>query len=151
MTLPQFPHSLARQQMEEIINTSTGREVEFFYIYSTYACPNPDDSLDPITNTSTLSFCPVCSGTYWIDTFSGITYSGHVTWKYDYKNEFETGGRVFIGDVQVKIMHDEATEDFVKDEVKYIIIDDVTVDIVKITKLGNPANRLIISCKEREE
>lgn len=149
--LPPFPKDLARSQIEEIINTSTGRDVEFFYVYSSMACPNPNDSLDPITNTSTNSFCPICSGVYWIPTYSGITMSGHVTWKFDYKNEFETGGRVFIGDAQVKVMHTSEREDFIKNEVKYLVVDDKTMDIVKTTLLGNPINRIIVSLKEREE
>lgn len=151
MSLPNFPKTLARSQIEEIITNSTGRDVDFFYVYSSYPCPNPDDSYDPVTDTSTNSFCPICSGIYWIPTYSGVTMSGHVTWKFDYKNEFETGGRVFIGDVQVKVMHTEDRERFIKDDVKYLVVDDIVVDIVKITKLGNPPNRLIVSCKEREE
>jgi hypothetical protein len=149
MSLPVLPKNQIKLQIEEIINMSTGRDVEVFYVYSTYACPVCD--LDPITQTSVDSYCETCSGTYWIDIYSGAVWSGHVTWKYDYKNEFETGGRIFIGDVQVKVIHDEGREDLLKNSVKYLIVDDVTVDIVKITKLGNPPNRLIISCKEREE
>lgn len=151
MTLPELPKALIRSQIEEIINTSTGREVEFFYVYSSYACPNPNDSLDPITNQSTNSFCPICSGTYWIDTYSGITMSGHVTWKYDYRNEFETGGKIFIGDAQVKVMHTDDRENFIKNSVKYLVVDSKTMDIVKTTLLGNPINRIVISLKEREE
>lgn len=149
MTLPQLPKALIASQIEEIINNSTGRDVDFFYVYSTYECPACD--LDPITNTSQDSYCLVCSGVHWIDTYSGITMSGHVTWKYDYKNEFETGGRVFIGDAQVKVLHTDEREDFIKNDVKYLIVDDKTMDIVKTTLLGNPINRIIVSIKEREE
>lgn len=148
--LPLFPHDLAREQIEAII-ADIGRNVEFFYVYSTYACPNPNDSLDIITNTSTDSFCETCSGIYWIPLYSGVSMSGHVTWRYDYQNEFETGGKIFIGDAQVKVMFDEDREDFIKNQVKYLVVDDIIMDIVKITKLGTPPNRLIISLKEREE
>lgn len=148
--LPTFPKDLARQQIEQII-ADIGRDVNFYYIYSSYACPNPDDSLDPITNTSTNSFCPICSGEYWIDVYSGYTMSGHVTWKYDFQNEFETGGRIFIGDVQVKVMHSDERENIIKQPKTYLVVDNITVDIVKITKLGTPPNRLIVHCKERED
>lgn len=149
--LPILPKSLIKDQIEEIITNSTGRDVSIFYVYSSYACPNPDDSYDPINDTSTDSFCPTCSGNWWIDTYSGVTWSGHVTWKYDYKNEFETGGRVFIGDVQAKFMHSDERETILKTPKTYLVIDDITVDIVKLTQLGNPINRVIVSCKEREE
>jgi hypothetical protein len=149
MTLPLLPKALIASQIEEIINNSTGRDVDIFYVYSTYACPSCN--LDPITHTSVDSYCPTCSGEYYIDVFSGVTWSGHITWKYDYKNEYETGGRVFIGDVQTKFVISDEREDVLKTPKTYLVIDDITVDVVKITKLGNPANRLIVSCKEREE
>jgi hypothetical protein len=151
MTLPVLPKTLITSQIEDIINNSTGRDVSIFYVYSTYACPDPTDSLDPITNLSTNSFCQTCSGNYWIDTISGVVWSGHVTWRYDYKNEFETGGRVFIGDVQAKFILTEERENILKTPRTYLVIDDITTDIVKLTKLGNPPNRIIVSCKEREE
>jgi hypothetical protein len=147
--LPIFPKSQSRSQIEEIINNSTGRDVNIFYVYSSMACPIC--TLDPTTNTSTDSFCATCSGDYWIDSYSGVVWSGHVTWKYDYKNEFETGGRVFIGDVQAKVMHSDSRETILKTPKTYLVIDDITTDIVKLTNLGNPVNRIIISCKEREE
>lgn len=149
MTLPLLPKALIAQQIEEIINNSTGRDVEFFYVYSTSACPNPDDGLDPITNESTNSFCPICSGVYWIPIYSGVTMSGHVTWKYDYKTEFETGGKIFIGDAQVKVVHSDEREAIIK-ETKYLVVDNKVMDVVKTTLLGNPINRIITHVKERE-
>ncbi len=139
-----------RSQIEEIIG-QIGRDVEFFYIYSTYACPNPADSLDPVTNTSTLSLCPICSGNYWIDVYSGVTMSAHVTWKFDYQNEYETGGLIFLGDAKVKVMHTPAREQLVK-KAKYLVVDDKIMNVVKTTLLGAPAiNRILIDVKEKEE
>jgi len=148
MTLPVFPKETARSQIEEIIGL-IGRDVDFFYVYSTYACPYCN--LDPVTGTSTDSFCPSCSGEYWIDSYDKVSMSGHVTWKYDYHNEFETGGRIFIGDAQVKVMHTPEREDFIKNDVKYLVVDGKVMDKVKETLLGTPINRIIISLKEREE
>lgn len=142
-----FPKTLARQQIESIIN-DIGRDVYFFYIYSTFICPACD--LDPITGGSVDSFCETCSGLYYISVYSGVTMSAHVTWKYDYRNEFETGGRVFIGDAQVKVMHSPEREELVK-STKYLVVDGKTMDIVKETLLGAPVNRIIVSLKEREE
>ena len=149
MTLAIFPKGQARSQIEEIINNSTGRDVDFFYVYSTYACPICD--LDPVTQTSTDSYCSVCSGVYWIDVYSGVTMSAHVTWKFDYQNEFETGGRYFIGDARVKVMHSSTREQLIKTPKTYLVVDGKTMDIEKQTLLGNPINRIILDLKEREE
>lgn len=149
MTLPVLPKALIASQIEEIINNSTGRDVDIFYVYSTFECPACN--LDPITNTSTDSFCETCSGLYYVPVFSGVIWSGHVTWRYDYKNEFETGGRVFIGDAQAKFVHTQDREDILKGSKTYLIVDDITMDIIKTTQLGNPINRIIVHCKERKE
>jgi len=147
MTMFMWPGTTVRNQIEEMIH-AVGRNIDIFYTYSTYACPVCD--LDPITQTSVDSYCETCSGTYWIDVYSGVTMSAHVTWKYDYKNEFETGGRIFIGDAQAKIMHTPEREQLVKDA-KYLIVDGKTMNVIKETLLGTPINRIIISLKEREE
>lgn len=150
MTLPQFPKTLVAQQIEEIIG-QIGRDVDIFYVYSTMACPNPDDSLDPITNTSTNSFCQVCSGHYWIDVWSGVVWSGHISWKFDFRNEFETGGRVFLGDAQVKVMYSDDRESILKTPRTYLVVDGKTMDIIKETLLGTPINRVILDVKERQD
>jgi hypothetical protein len=144
--LPTFPKTLARQQIEAII-ADIGRDVDFFYVYSSYACPICN--LDPVTNTSTDSFCEVCSGNYWIDVYSGVEMSGHVSWKFDYRNEFETGGRAFLGDAQVKVMHSDEREQLIKKPKTYLVVDGKTMDIIKETLLGTPINRIIVDVKER--
>jgi hypothetical protein len=147
VTLPGFPQDLARSQIEEIIG-KIGRDVEFFHIYSTFACP--DCNLDPITDTSTDSFCQTCSGVYWIPSYSGVTMSAHVTWKYDYQNEFTVGGRTLIGDAQVKVMHSSEREQLIK-LTEYLVVDGKTMDLEKTTILGTPPNRIICDLKERSE
>jgi len=142
-----FPDN-TRDIIEAII-TEIGREVEFMYVYSSYGCPACD--LDPVTETSVDSYCPVCSGEYWIDVYSGLTMSGHVSWKFDFQNEFETGGRYFIGDAKVKIMHTADREALVKAPKTYLIVDGKTMDIEKQTLMGTPINRIIIDLKERDE
>ena len=146
ITIAQYPSDV-RETIEAIIG-QIGREVEFFYIYSSYGCPVCD--LDPVTDTSVDSFCPTCSGEYWIDVYSGVTMSAHVTWKFDYQNEFEPGGRYFVGDARVKVMHTSEREAIIK-ETKYLIVDGKTMNVEKTTLLGAPVNRIVVDVKEREE
>lgn len=147
VTLPSFPQTQARNQIEEIIGL-IGRNVDFYYVYSSQACPAC--SLDIVTNTSTDSYCQTCSGVYWIPIYSGVTMSAHVTWRYDYKNEFTTGGITLIGDAQVKVMHSDERESLIK-EVEYLVVDGKTMDLERTTILGTPPNRIICDLKERSE
>lgn len=147
MLIARYPTN-TREQIEEILG-QIARDVDFYYIYSSEACPTC--SLDVVTNTSVDSFCPTCSGTYWIAHYSGVTMSAHVTWKFDYQNEFETGGRYFVGDARVKVMHTDERERLIK-ETKYLIVDNKTMNVEKVTLLGAPAvNRIIVDVKELEE
>jgi len=145
-TLAGWP-STVRSTIESIIS-EIGRDVEFYYVYSSYGCPVC--SLDPVTDTSTDSYCATCSGTYWIDVYSGVTMSAHVTWKFDYRNEFETGGINLIGDAQVKVMHTPDRETLVKDT-EYLVVDGKTMNIEKTTLLGTPINRIVCDLKELED
>lgn len=147
--LPLWP-SDTTEQIENIIGM-IGRNVEFFYIYSSYACPDPTDSLDPITNKSTNSFCATCSGEYWIPLYSGVTMSAHITWKFDYENYFGTGGINLIGDARVKVLHSEERENIIK-ESKFVLVDNRVMNVERITLLGAPGiNRIVVDVKEREE
>lgn len=77
--------------------------------------------------------------------------SAHVTWKFDYQNEYETGGLIFLGDAKVKVIHTPAREQLIK-QAKYLIVDGKTMNVQKITLLGAPAiNRIIVDIKEKEE
>ena len=62
-------------------------------------------SLDPVTGLSTDSFCPVCSGSYWITAYSNYTMSGHITWYPMDSLDWRTGGQIFNGDVRVQVAY----------------------------------------------
>lgn len=138
-----------RDTIENIINT-IGRDVTF--MSSTLSgCTYSGDSLDPITNTSTNSFCPVCSGIYWIPTWSGDIIKAHVTWKYADETTFTTGGAIFLGDGIVKVMYSGPYMDIINNS-DYMVVDGKQVDIQKITLLGVPSlNRIILDFKERSK
>lgn len=146
MTLPTWPIN-TRETKEQIIGM-IGRNIEFFYVYSSYECPTC--ALDPITNTSVDSFCPTCSGEYWIDVFSGVTMSAHVTWKFDYYTDNVPGGNYLIGDARVKVMHTPERETIVKAS-KRVVVDGKTMNIEKTTLLGAPVDRIVVDLKELEE
>lgn len=136
-----------RTVIESIIN-AIGRPVTF-YTSTLSGCYNC--SLDPVTNTSTDSFCPVCSGVHWIPTYSGSDITAHITWKFADKDQWETGGHVFIGDGIVKIMYSGPYMDIVN-STDYMVVDGKQTNIEKITLLGVPSiNRIILDFKERSK
>lgn len=141
-----FP-SGTREVIENIIN-AIGRDVGF--VTSTLSgCYNCD--IDPVTNTSIDSFCGVCSGEYWIPTYSTNNITAHVTWKFADNNDWKTGGYVWNGDGIVKIMYSGPYMDIVNDT-DFMIVDDKIVDIEKVTLLGVPSvNRIILDFKERHK
>lgn len=147
MTIPIFPTNTPdiKRQIIDMI----GRDVTFYTIYSTEPCPNPSDSLDPVTNESTNSLCPICSGLYWIPHYSGTHYTAHVTWKYSDQVDWETVGKFMIGDCQVKVMYSGGSDDIIQ-AAEYAIVDDRVMDIERITYRGiTVVDRIIIDLKER--
>jgi hypothetical protein len=97
-----WPEMQVRETIDTI-RTEIGRNVTFNVLVSGIGCSIC--SLDPITNTSTNSFCPVCHGLYWLDTLSGFTVSGHIRWYGMDKPMLQAGGRTPEGDCQVTIAY----------------------------------------------
>lgn len=144
--LPVFPTN-TREQIEYIIN-QVARDITFYVVETLSGCYSCD--LDPKTNTSIDSFCEVCSGEYWIPTYSGWTVSGHVFWGQE-QRDWVTGGYIDTGDCLVKFMHTQAAEDIVHNA-EYVIVDGRELDVNKITLRGSPdVNRILVKLKEKEK
>lgn len=144
--LPPFP-SNSRDYIQEMINID-GRPVGFYMAVSFSGCPVC--SLDPISNTSTDSFCPVCSGLYWIPTYSGLELQTHVTYGRVDNKEWATGGLVDDGTVTAKVMFSGWISDYIN-QTNYVILDGRTYDIVDVDERGIPErNRILVKLKERQ-
>lgn len=141
-----FPTN-TREIIEDIINED-GRDVTFFVVDSLTPCPTC--YLDPITNTATDSYCPTCSGEYWIPTYSGWTVTAHVTWGKSEDRDWQTGGMIDNGDCTVKFIHSGWYEEIVHSS-QYVMVDDREMDVEKIILRGVPeVNRIIVKLKEKE-
>lgn len=144
--LPVFP-SDTRVQIEEIIN-QIGREVTFYLVETLSGCYSCN--LDPFTNTSMDSYCEVCSGQYWIPTYSGWSTTAHVLWGHSEDNDWHTGGIVENGDCMVKFMHSQEAEQVVFSSA-YVEVDGRTLNVSKINLRGVPEiNRILVTLIERE-
>jgi hypothetical protein len=126
-----------------------GRPVEFHYVVATSGCPIC--SLDPVSNTSTNAFCPVCSGYYWLNILDTATISGHVTWRYSENLSWYSAGQQFTGDCQVRINYYPDVVNIVN-ATKYVVVDGRVMQIDKINLRGAPdVNRIIITLQEKDK
>jgi hypothetical protein len=138
-----------RNTIESIIN-AIGRDVTFF-TSTPSGCTQSGCGLDPVTDTSINSFCPVCSGLYWIPVWSGTDIKAHITWKYSDEYQFNTGGTTFLGDGIVKVMYSGPYMSVIN-STEYMVVDGKCADIQRVTLLGVPSiNRIILDFKERSK
>jgi len=143
--LPQFPTN-SRDYIQEMID-QIGRAVYFYEqvsISGCYLC-----SYDPIAETSTDSFCPVCSGLYWIPTYSGVELQAHVTYGQVDDKSWVTGGIIDNGTITVKVMYSGWISDLINDA-EYVIVDDRRYDVVDVIERGIPTNRILVKLKEEK-
>jgi len=124
-----------------------GRDVTFYLVdYTTCS----SCSLDTLTNTSTDSFCPTCSGVYYIPVPSGVTISGHVTWGNTDQLMWAPGGQVFDGDCRIQIKYTLNNLDTVKN-CEYVEADNIRLRVDKHILRGvKDLNRIIILLSEEE-
>jgi hypothetical protein len=114
-------------------------------------CYNCD--LDPISDTSIDSYCPVCSGQYWIYTYSGWDVVAHVTWGRSEEKDWQTGGMLDNGDCQVKFMFSGWMQDIL-DNTDSVLVDGRIMKTVPggIILRGVPEiNRVIVKLREKEK
>lgn len=134
------------------IRDAIGRGVDFYTVASSTPCPVCN--LDPVTNTSVDSFCPTCSGLYWIPVYAMCTITGHVTWGNMDIMRWETGGQYFDGDVRVQIKYTPQYLTIVDDAESsgFVVIDNKTMTIrSRILRGVKAINRILIDLIEKEK
>lgn len=131
------------------IRDAIGREITFFVVASSVPCSAC--SLDPVTNESTNSFCPVCSGVYWIPIYSGVPIQAHITWGKSDQLGWVTGGEMWEGDCRVQIKYTPYNVTVV-DSSKHVEVDGKGMEILSRTYRGvQQLNRIILGLLERDK
>lgn len=147
MTTIIFPNNTT-----EVINSirdAIGRIVYFNVVSSAIACNIC--SLDPVTNTSTNSFCVVCSGNYWIDQIDSHPILAHVNWGKGDISKWETGGIYLDGDCTIQIEYTDTNVDIVE-KTKFVVVDNRELEIKSKYLKGVPElNRIILNLMERNK
>jgi hypothetical protein len=140
----QFPDNST--EIIDQIREEIGRPATFF-IKESVDCPNC--ILDPVTNTSTNSFCPVCSGIGYLVAYSGVVISGHITHAPGEIQQWSSGGYVFDGDAKLQIKYTLTNREIVA-RTSYVLIDEQAYTIKKKTLRGvREINRIILDLLER--
>ena len=136
----------------EVINAirdTIGRDITIVYEASVSGCPVC--SLDPVNNTSTDPFCPVCSGRYWIPAISGEIRKAHIFWKNGQTIDWLPGGIYYDADVTAQIELSGNIESIL-DRAQYIVVDGKKFEEKDRIYRGIPTiNRLILLLKELEK
>ncbi len=105
-------------------------------------------TFDPVNNASTDSFCPTCSGYWYITTTSGVEVLAHVRWSPFDDQNFQPGGIVYEGDCIATIAYD-AYNAYLVSTAKDIFVNSRTMVIDKYTTKGVAAqNRIRLFLKE---
>ena len=119
--------------------------------------PCPVCSLDPVTNTSTNSFCIVCDGLYWTPVYSGYTVNGHIRWSYMDRDFWTSGGKIPEGDCKVTIEYTVTSLDYVERSHSWLV-DSKTLYLEKHQLRGvrgdndvSGPNRIVCYLKEEED
>lgn len=130
----------------DAIRDAIGRTV-VFYTETYSGCYNCN--INPVTNVSVNSFCPVCSGLYWIPTLSGYETIAHITWGKIGNLNWQTGGKLFDGDCLVQI---EYTPDNLKavNSCVFVVVDTIEMEIKSKEFRGvKEINRVLLNLVER--
>jgi hypothetical protein len=146
MALPPFPDTTATlDEMRALIQRPITINVKV------QGTPCPACDLDPITGTSTDSFCATCSGLYWINTISGYSTSGHVRWMGADQPLYTPGGTIDIGDCIVTLKYTSTNLTNVQNS-DHFIVDDRDLYVKDYVMKGvRQLNRIRVILKEDSE
>ena len=133
---------------------SIGRNVSFFTATRT-ACTlcAPSGYYNSAMDSTIYFNCPVCSGTYWLNSLAETVVLARVHWTNDEAIDTTPGGKFFIGDATVTVdpSYRVLAED-TQNESGKVVVDGHDMQIIKIIPLGAPEpNRYRVVLKNQGE
>jgi len=131
------------------IRDAIGRTIIFNRLVSQSGCSTC--SLDPVTNTSTDSFCLTCGGDYWITVVTGASVTAHVRWRSMDDAIRYAGGDIFEGECRAQL---EYTTDNITivNESETVQVDGKLMSIDRRIYKGVPElNRIVLILNEEED
>jgi len=138
------------KEIIDAIREAIGRDVTFQTKVET-ECTYSGCNIDPITNTSINSFCPVCSGVGYTSTLDEDVMKAHIFWKPEGFLNWVTAGQYFTGDCAVQIEYTEDIYEMVS-AADYVVVDGKRLRMKSRDPRGVPAlNRILLDCELEEE
>jgi len=132
------------------IRDAIGRTIIFNQWLSDVPCTVSGCSLDPVTNVSTNSFCPVCGGLYWQTAVTGASVTAHVRWKSMDKQTRYSAGDVFEGECRVQLEYIPANITIINAS-ETVQVDGKLMSIDKRIYKGVPElNRIVLILNEED-
>lgn len=144
-----WPENEVNQITSQIIQ-AVGREFTLYTKSSGTPCPQCLSSgwYDPVTNSSTNSFCTICQGEYWINIPSGTILTGHVKWVIGEIPRWQPGGITPDGDCIITVLFSSGIENQVKNSLRFSVDNkDLTLKGYKLRGVKHP-NRIIITLQQ---
>lgn len=131
------------------IRDAIGRTITFNQYVTRSGCP--DCTLDPVTNTSTNSFCTTCGGDYWINVYTGAEVTAHVRWKSMDDAVRWAAGDVFEGECKAQLEYTDANVTIVNAS-DTVEVDGKLMSIDRRIYKGVPElNRIVLILNEEED
>lgn len=149
MTPIGWPSQTQQNNFLNLTLEAIGRNISIYHKVSVSGCPVC--SLEPVSNTSTNAFCPVCSGSYWLENLAEYPVLAHVTWGGSEGVAWYSAGQQVTGKCSIRLNYNSEVKTVI-DNARYLVVDDRTMQIEKVNLRGSPEiNRILISLKEAEE
>lgn len=128
------------------IRSVIGRPITFVTVSKV---PCSACTLDPVTDTSTNSFCVVCSGEGYTYSGADVVVTAHITHDPSNAQQWSSGGKIIEGDCTVQIEYTVTNVDTIQ-HTSYVEVDGSKYSIKKQTLRGVPTlNRIILDLIER--
>lgn len=148
-TLIMWPESEVKDVLSGIL-TVVGRSFTINVKQTGIPCPLclAGGYLDPVTNTSTNSFCSICYGAYYINNISAISMSGHVRWINSEIPRWQSGGIIPDGDCKITVAFTDEIRANIENADTFEV-DNKILSLKSYTIKGAKSpNRIIITLKE---
>ena len=130
------------------IREAIGRDITFITKIET-DCPSCD--INPVSNTSTNPYCPICSGIGYLYTLSGYTVGAHITWGKADITSWQSVGSTINGDCLVQVESLPETLNAINNS-DYVVVEDKRLTIRKRIPRGTPTiNRYLLDLVEQSD
>lgn len=139
MSIPGVNKAFIKVQIDSVRQT-IGRTVTV-YTQHLSACTLCAASgyLDTFSNTSWYVTCPICSGSYWLNTATATEVLARVHWVSNEGITATPGGKYYLGDAQITVdpSYTELLE-AAQNQAGKVVVDGQDFQILKINPLGAP-------------